>query len=294
MAKKRSGLGKGLDQLLSKSNILDNSGDISVAEKKPVTDGLTQLAVDKLQRGKYQPRKDMDVGALEQLASSIRKQGILQPLVVRPISADRYEIIAGERRWRAAQMAGLDKVPTIIKDVSDQDTMAVALIENIQRENLNAIDEAAAIQRLIDECAMTHQQVADVLDKPRSSISNLLRLMSLAQDVKEFIRRGDLELGHGKVLLALEGASQSQAARTVVAKQLSVRETEQLVRKLQSPAKQLYPNKAQDPEMLRLQNNLSDKLSAEVKISHNAKGKGKLVIHYANLEELDNILEHID
>lgn len=285
MGNKRASLGRGLDKLLNNTSLLEEP-----AKPGDVTPGLLEIPLDRIQAGKYQPRKDMDVGALEQLASSIRKQGVLQPIVVRSISANRYEIVAGERRWRAAQMVGLKKIPSIIKELSDQITMAVALIENIQRENLNPMDEAVAIQRLIDECAMTHQQIAESLSKSRASVSNLLRLMSLTAEVREFIQRGELDLGHAKVLLALDSTEQAQAARMVTAKKLSVRETEKLVKNMQSPARQLYPDKMADPDLLRLQNNLSEKLKAQVKINHNQKGKGKMVIHYQNLEELDNII----
>ncbi len=291
MANKRASLGRGLDKLLNNPSLLDDTPKSPSAKQ-----GLQEISVECIQVGQYQPRKDMDVTALEQLANSIHQQGVLQPIVIRPISDDRYEIVAGERRWRAAQMAGLKKIPSVIKELSDQVTMAVALIENIQRENLNPIDESMAIQRLIEECAMTHQQVAESLSKSRASVSNLLRLANLTAEVRDFVRQRDIELGHAKVLLGLEGIEQIQAARVVIEKGLSVRETEALIKRIQSPpgsGSSLYPSKTIDPALLHLQNSLSEKLNTEVKLGHNQKGKGKLVIHYNNLEELDIIMERI-
>lgn len=289
-AKKRPSLGRGLGELLSNSTFSAES-KVAVAEQEG--EMLQQLSLDQIHAGKYQPRRDMNVAALEELASSIKEQGILQPIVVRPLSNKRYEIIAGERRWRAAQIAELDKIPVIVRNFSDQQTMAVALIENMQREDLNPMEEAIAIQRLIDECALTHQQVAESLGKSRSSVSNLLRLMSLHSDVKTLLEQGKLELGHAKVLLALNGGQQLKAANVVVAQRLSVRETETLVERMQSPANQLQVPKAMDPDVLRLQNDLSDKLSAAVKIQHTGSGRGKLLISYNNLDELEGILQHI-
>lgn len=290
MASKKPILRRGLDQLLSNSNA--TLAEVVQTEIKKEGE-LRSLPIEIIQRGKYQPRKDMKLSALEELASSIRSQGILQPVVVRPIGMGRYEIIAGERRWRAAQMAGLDKVPAIVREVSDEATMAMALIENIQRENLNPLEEAVAIQRLIDDCLLTHQQVAESIGKSRSSVTNLLRLLALNSEVRELIETGKLEAGHGKVLLALEGPSQTQAARTVVAKGLSVRETERLIRQTQFPTNKLLQTKSIDPDIRQLQNQLSEKLGSQVQILHSPRGKGKLVIHYHSLEALDGILEHI-
>lgn len=290
MVVKRKTLGRGLEKLLSNTGIMDEI--ISATEEKTL-EGLQQLELHLLQSGKYQPRRDIDLDALDELANSIRQQGVLQPIVVRPIAQNKYEIIAGERRWRAAQLAGLPTIPVIIKDVSDEATMAIALIENIQRENLNPIEEALAIERLLNKCSLTHQQVAHSIGKSRTTVTNLLRLISLSTEVKEWLARGDLELGHAKVLLALEGAPQIQAARMILAKGLSVRETEKIVQKMQTPAPLEYAKKQIDPDVKQLQNILTEKLNATVNISHSNKGKGKLVIFYNNLDELDLILEHI-
>jgi ParB family chromosome partitioning protein len=255
---------------------------------------LKEIPVDLIQRGKYQPRRDIDPESLQELAESIRAQGIMQPIVVRPISDRKYEIIAGERRWRAAQIAGLDQVPAVIRDVNDESAIAMALIENIQREDLNPIEEAVSLQRLQQEFELTQQEVADAVGKSRSTIANLLRLMSLQEDVRLLLERGDMEMGHARALLALEGMQQSQAARTVVGKGMSVRQTEALVRNLL--ARQEFPAQAPaqlDPNIRQLQDDLSQKLGARVLIQHTAKGKGKLVLSYNSLDELDGILGHI-
>lgn len=289
----RRGLGKNLSELLSISpeSFSEVTGEAKASEHASIQ--VRYIPVEKLQRGKYQPRKDIDVEKLEELASSIKAQGLLQPIVIRTIDKDRYEIIAGERRWRAAQIAGLTEIPSIVRDVSDQATMAFALIENIQRENLNPVEEAVAIQHLIDDCQLTHQEVADTLGKPRATISNLLRILSLNNDVRTMLEHGDIEFGHAKVLLGLKGSSQSQAAKIVVGRGLSVRETEALVKKMLSPSASLKLEKAIDPDVKDLQNMLADKIGTPVKIHYNAKGKGKLVLSYASLEELENILKHI-
>ncbi len=297
--KKRS-LGRGLGALL---------GDISSSLTAPEARGdeLRQLPVDLIQRGKYQPRIDMRTESLEDLASSIRAQGVVQPIVVRllpstpghgtTLAPRRYEIIAGERRWRAAQLAGLQDIPAIVRDVPDAAAIAMALIENIQRENLSPMEEANALQRLIDEFQMTHQDAADAVGRSRAAVTNLLRLLGLAEDVKRMVERGDLEMGHARALLGLEGAIQSTAARQVVAQKLSVRETEQLVRRMQQTAPgSTAPDKlktAPDPNIRNLQENLSTKIGAKVDIQYTLRGKGKLVIHYNSLDELDGILEHI-
>ena len=291
----RRGLGKNLSELLSitPEALAEVKGELAPKNKDHASMQLHYIPVEKLQRGKYQPRKDIEVEALEELASSIKAQGILQPIVIREIGEERYEIIAGERRWRAAQIAGLTEIPAILRDVSDQATMAFALIENIQRQNLNPIEEAIAIERLIEECQLTHQEVADTLGKSRATISNLIRVLSLNNDVRTLLEHGDIELGHAKVLLALNGATQSQAAKIVVGKGLSVRETEHLVKKMSSPAASLKLEKAIDPDVKDLQSMLSEKLGTPVKIHYNAKGKGKLILSYASLDELENILSHI-
>jgi ParB family chromosome partitioning protein len=286
MAVKRRGLGKGLDALLG--------GAVSpVAEERQGAD-LRELPVDLLQPGKYQPRTDMHPESLEELANSIRAQGVVQPIVVRPIGGGRYEIIAGERRWRAAQLAELHQIPAVIRDVPDEAAIAMALIENIQRENLNPIEEALALQRLISEFDMTHQQAAGAVGRSRAAVSNLLRLLTLNDDVRLMLEHGDLEMGHARALLALEGAAQSKAARDVAAKGYSVRETEQLVRRLSTePAKSKKSAKTVDPDIRRLQDDLTEKLAAKVLVQHAAKGNGKLVIHYNSLDELDGILAHL-
>ncbi|MGB1978249.1 MAG: ParB/RepB/Spo0J family partition protein, partial [Pseudoalteromonas tetraodonis] len=241
----------------------------------------------------YQPRKDMSEEALEELASSIRSQGIIQPIVVRPVAHNSYEIIAGERRWRAAQIAKLEFVPCIIKDVPDEAAVAIALIENIQREDLNAMEEAIALNRLLNEFELTHQQVADAVGKSRTTVTNLLRLNNLNNDVKILLEHGDIEMGHARCLLALEGEVQSDAARLAVAKALTVRETEKLVRSIlePAPAKEVIEK---DPDVKQLEQQLADNLGAKVEINYNKKGKGKLVISYTNLDELDGILNRIN
>lgn len=292
MATKRRGLGRNLEALLSvnPAQVVEPTSAQPTHEKG---DHINLVPLNVLQRGKYQPRKDMNPAALEELANSIKAQGILQPIVVRPVSKSNYEIIAGERRWRAAEIAGLTTVPVIIREVSDQVTMALALIENIQRENLNAMEEAVAINRLIDECQLTHQEVAEALGKSRVTVTNLLRLMSLNADVKQLLESGDLEFGHAKVLLALTGHKQSHAAKIVAEKQLSVRETEALVKKLQNNVA-VKPTKKADPDVRDLIQSLSEKLCAKVEIQQGARGKGKLLIYYNTLDELDGILAHIE
>ena len=288
MAAKKRGLGRGLDALLG--------GSMASAEARdPKGADLREVPVDLLQPGKYQPRTDMHPESLEELANSIKAQGVVQPIVIRPIAGDRYEIIAGERRWRAAQIAGLHEIPAVVRDVPDEAAIAMALIENIQRENLNPIEEAIALQRLIDEFDMTHQQAAGAVGRSRAAVSNLLRLLTLNDDVRKMLEHGDLEMGHARALLALEGQAQSEAAREVAAKGYSVRETEQLVRRLgsASPAKAKKGDKSVDPDIRRLQNELTEKLAAKVLFQHAAKGNGKLVIHYNSLDELDGILSRI-
>ena len=312
MTIKKRGLGRGLGALLG-----DISSSHAASGAQP--DELRQLPVDLIQRGKYQPRTDMRAESLEDLANSIRAQGVVQPIVVRPLGPPmdqgglgsarhnpaltprRYEIIAGERRWRAAQLAGLQEIPAIVRDVPDQAAIAMALIENIQRENLSPLEEANALQRLIDEFQMTHQDAADAVGRSRAAVTNLLRLLGLAEDVKRMVEHGDLEMGHARALLGLEGAAQSTAARQVVAQKLSVRETEQLVRRMQQAAAQFdqsasivdRPKTVLDPNIRNLQENLSTKIGARVDIQYTLRGKGKLVIHYNSLDELDGILEHI-
>ena len=287
MAAKKRGLGeRGLGALLAGSKVnLDQ-------ELKDHDGELREVPIDLIQRGRYQPRRDMDPAALQELADSIRQQGVMQPVVVRPIAEGRYELIAGERRWRATQMAGLDSIPAIIRDVPDEAAIAMALIENIQREDLNPIEEAIALQRLQQEFELTQQQVADAVGKSRVSITNLLRLMSLPEDVKLMLERGDLEMGHARALLGLPAEQQTVAARQVVAKGLTVRQTEALVRQWLSPKRDATQQRT-NPDIERLQQDLGERLGAEVKLQHGARGKGRLVISYSSLDELDGILEHI-
>jgi ParB family chromosome partitioning protein len=290
MVKKR-GLGKSLDALLigSYSATTKESDDTVTVSSK---DMLAQLPLDLMQRGKYQPRRAMDAEALEDLANSIRSQGVIQPIVVRNISDGRYEIVAGERRWRAAQMAGLTEIPALIRDIPDEAAVAIALIENIQRESLNPIEESAALQRLMEEFSMTHQQVANAVGKSRATITNSLRLLALTDEVKTWLEQGELEMGHARALLTLSPEHQIKAAEAIMAEGLSVRETEEMVRQMQLPPSltQAQP-KVVDPDVKRLQQDLTHRLRLKVAIQYNAKGKGKLVIQYNNLTELDKLLE---
>jgi len=303
-------LGKGLDALLSSGSSQTmasllagkpreaehsaTSAGTSSATRALDKDGdLRNIPVDLIQRGKYQPRTDMHQEALEELAASIKTQGVMQPIVVRPISSDKYEIIAGERRWRATQMAGLDSIPAIIKPVGDEAAIAMSLIENIQRENLNPIEEAMALKRLQDEFELTQQEVADAVGKSRVTVTNLMRLMGLHIDVRRMLENGDLEMGHARALLGLEDLQQPEAARAVVGRGLSVRQTEALVRRLQAGGGGKKASKILDPDIKNLQDNLEEKLGSKVVIQHTAKGKGKLVVKYNSLDELDGILAHI-
>jgi ParB family chromosome partitioning protein len=287
MAAKKRGLGeRGLGALLANSRVH--------LEQTPASqDGeLRDIALDLIQRGRYQPRRDMDPAALQELADSIRQQGVMQPVVVRPLAAERFELIAGERRWRAAQMAGQDSIPAIIRDVSDEAAIAMALIENIQRENLNPIEEAFALQRLQDEFGLTQAQVAEAVGKSRTTITNLLRLIGLTEDVRLMLEHGDLEMGHGRAMLTLAPEQQMQVARQVVARSLSVRQTESLVRQLQQekPDSSKVAKPGVDPNIRALQDDLAERLGTRVAINHGQRGQGKLVIEYSSLDELDGIL----
>jgi len=299
MAAKKRGLGRGLDALLGPAKT--PAASPAQAPAAPVraddVDGeLRTLGVERLRRGKYQPRTDMHNESLEDLADSIRAQGVVQPIVVRPVNGGDYEIIAGERRWRAAQLAGLQDVPVVVRDMDDRTAIAVALIENIQRENLNPLEEAHALQRLIDEFDMTHQQAAEAVGRSRTAVSNLLRLLELGEIATAMVQRGELEMGHARALLALQGALQAEAARQVVKKALSVRATERLVKHMlvdsRRPTEATRPVR-RDPDLVSLEQDLSDKIGAPVQVQHGARGKGKLVIAYNSLDELDGILEHI-
>ena len=288
MAAKKRGLGeRGLGALLQGSRVnLDQ-------DVKDHDGELREIPVDLIQRGRFQPRRDMDPATLQELADSIRQQGVMQPVVVRPISEGRFELIAGERRWRATQLAELDRIPAIIRDVPDDAAIAMALIENIQRENLNPIEEAFALQRLQNEFGLTQNQVAEAVGKSRTTITNLLRLISLSEDVRVMLEHGDLEMGHGRAMLTLEPEQQMQVARQVVARSLSVRQTEALVRQVQEKKPDNKPKGQIDPNIRALQDDLAERLGARVSIAHGQRGKGKLVIEYTSLDELDGILNHI-
>ena len=294
MAAKRQSLGTGLDALLGLAE--EGSPEIiEAAERNEVDGSLKQLPLEFLQRGKYQPRRDLDADALKELTSSILKQGVMQPIVVRKINTDRYEIIAGERRWRASQQAGLDSIPAIIRDISDEAAIAMALIENIQREDLNAIEESLALLRLQDEFQLTQQQVADAVGKSRSSVTNLMRLATLEPAVQKQIELGEIELGHAKCLLALNGSTQVKAGREVAANAMTVRQTELLIKTLQTPDsnKASGVKKTVNADILRTQEDLSQKIGAAVTIQHSTKGSGKLIIKYHSVDELEGILAHI-
>ena len=290
MSVKKRGLGRGLDALLTTKPVSDQQNDANFSSARQSE--LQKLPIEWLKPGKYQPRKDMSQDALEDLASSIRSQGVIQPIVVRQVGEQSYEIIAGERRWRASQLAQLDVIPCIIKDVPDEAAVAIALIENIQREDLNAMEEAIALQRLLSEFELTHQQVADAVGKSRASVTNLLRLNQLNDDVKLLLEHGDIEMGHARALLALDGLAQSDAARIVAAKQMTVRDTENLVRRLLEPAPEVIP-KVKDPDVSSLEQRLSERFAAPVEINYNKKGKGNLVISYSSLDELEGILNKL-
>lgn len=289
MAKKR-GLGKGLDALLT--SVSDVEEKVSVKEAEQL-DGFRMLSVELIQRGRYQPRRDIDPQALEELSNSIRAQGVMQPIVVRPIDSDRYEIIAGERRWRAAQMADLTEIPAIIKDVPDEAAIAMALIENIQRENLNPIEEAISLQRLQDEFELTQQEVADAVGKSRSAVTNLLRLMNLTDEVKKMLEYGDLEMGHARALLSLENEDQLKAAQEVTGNGLSVRQTEALVKKFQQGGQPTAEKVKAEPKpyLNELSGELSKRFATKVAISENASGKGKITINYDDSDALNGILQ---
>jgi ParB family chromosome partitioning protein len=313
MAAKNRGLGRGLDALLG-SGVRPATAEPpaeavqptasggpwpvritpEVTASTPVSDGtLCRLPLDIISRGKYQPRVDMHKESLQDLADSIRAQGVLQPIMVRRISDNGYEIIAGERRWRAAQLAGLQEIPAIVRVVEDRAAIAIALIENIQRENLNPIEEARALQRLILEFELTHEQAAEAVGRSRAAVSNLLRLLDLEESVLKMVEHGELEMGHARALLALSRPLQREAANQVVVRGLSVRATEGLVKHLQQPRAPKSPPPRKDPDIRQLEASLSDKLGASVMVRQGRGGKGTLEIRYNSLDELDGILEHI-
>lgn len=291
MAGKSKGLGRGLDALLSTSRSAAPDAVNSDGQPSSVSlDGsLRHIPIEFLQPGKYQPRKDMSPDALEELSTSIQAQGIIQPIVVRSVGENKYEIIAGERRWRASQMAKLHEVPCLIKEVPDEAAVAIALIENIQREDLNAMEEAQALDRLMKEFELTHQEVAQAVGKSRTTVTNLLRLNSLTDEVKKLLEYGDIEMGHARTLLALSGEMQVEAGKHVAGKSFSVRETENYVRKLLNPPPEAVAKQV-DPDVARLQTELAEKIGAHVKINANKQGKGKVVIDFTDLEQLDGIL----
>jgi ParB family chromosome partitioning protein len=287
MTVKKRGLGRGLDSLLGAAHTPPSVEEVEQGM-------LRQLPIDLVKRGRYQPRSRIDEGGLQELAESIRAQGVLQPIVVRPLDDSRYEIVAGERRWRASQLAELDTIPAVVREVTDQAAIAIALIENIQREDLNPLEEARALHRLLTEFQMTHQEVAQALGRSRTTVTNLLRLLELNEDVKRMVEQGELDMGHARALLAVPGGAQSQLAHRVAAQGLSVRETEQLVRLHQAPTVR-QDNRADilDPNVRHLQDQLTERLGASVRIVHGSAGKGKLVISYSSLDELDGILGRI-
>ncbi|WP_271409899.1 ParB/RepB/Spo0J family partition protein [Pseudomonas sp. Q1-7] len=289
MAAKKRGLGRGLDALLGGSTVTKLEEEAVQVDTRE----LQHLPLDLIQRGKYQPRRDMDPTALEELAQSIKAQGVMQPIVVRPIGAGRYEIIAGERRWRASQQAGLEKIPAMVREVPDEAAIAMALIENIQREDLNPIEEAIALQRLQQEFQLTQQQVAEAVGKSRVTITNLLRLIGLPEEIKTLLAHGDLEMGHARALLGLPLERQVEGARHVVARGLTVRQTEALVRQWLSTKEKTVESVKSDPDISRLEQRLAERLGAPVQIKHGQKGKGQLVIRYNSLDELQGVLAHI-
>jgi len=302
MATKRPSLGRGLEALLGTPRPAPPDGAPAGAPAPPLDEELARIPVDLLQRGRYQPRLDMRPESLQELADSIRAQGVVQPIVVRPLAAQRtgeplrYEIIAGERRWRAAQMAGLHAIPAVIRNVPDDAAVAMSLIENIQRENLNPLEEARALDRLIREFDMTHQTAADAVGRSRAAVSNLLRLLELGEEVKTLVETRQLEMGHARALLGLATPRQQAEVALLVAKKgLSVRETEALVRRLATGKDDTGDREPprRDPNVARLEQDLTDKLGARVQLQQGAKGRGRLVIAYNSLDELDGILAHI-
>ena len=284
MAAKKRGLGRGLDALLG-TEVNAKTKPTGAAEP-----ALDEVPVEWIKPGKYQPRKVIDDEPLQELAASIRAQGIIQPIVLRPIGDRRYEIIAGERRWRAAQLAGLDKIPAVIKDINDEAAVAMSLIENIQREDLNPMEEAYALQRLIEEFDLTHQQIADAVGKSRTAVTNYLRLTNLAPEVSQMLAHGDIEMGHARALLSLSFEQQIKAARDINGQQLNVRQAEAMVRKMMAgPVEKVVSSKG-DADTRQLESRLSTKLGQQVEIQHSPKGKGKLIIKYNSLDELDGVL----
>lgn len=286
---KNRGLGRNLDVLLSRTKM----APVQINPTAPSEGELRQIAIDLLDRGRYQPRKDFPEESLRELADSIRAQGIIQPIVVRSTKNNRFEIIAGERRWRAAQLAGLTEVPVLVKEIADDVALAMAIIENIQREDLKPLEEAVGLQRLLDEFAMTHQQVAQAIGKSRTTVTNLLRLLSLQPAVKILLEQNKLEMGHARALLTLDGIAQNEMAQKVITQKLTVRETERLVSEAQSASPKQKSIKKTDSNIKQLQEKISKQLGAFVILKHSAKGKGKMIVHYNNFNELDGLLNKI-
>lgn len=297
MNKKNRGLGRGLNALLGNAaeiKQLTNPEPVAAATASGPTSGMQFIPVDLIQRGRYQPRVHFEPLALQELADSIRVQGVVQPIVVRPLGTGSYELIAGERRWRASQLAGLDTIPAVIRELDDRTAAAISLIENIQREDLNPLEESRALQRLIDEFTMTHQQVAESVGRSRTAVTNLLRLRELNEDVKTLVDERQIEMGHARALLAITGSEQSRLAKHVADKGMSVRETEALVRRHLNPETHAVAATPRiDPDIKRLSEELSERIGAPVTIENKAGGKGKLVITYSSLDELDGILSRI-
>jgi ParB family transcriptional regulator, chromosome partitioning protein len=312
MSKSNKRLGRGLDALLGSVNrsatspatnatpqettALIDSATLPVPNAGPKDGMMVDIPIEYLQRGKYQPRRDMQEEALQELAESIKTQGVMQPIVIRPIGEHRYEIIAGERRWRASQLAGKEKIPAIIRDVPDEAAIAMALIENIQREDLNVVEEALALKRLQDEFKLTHQEVADTVGKSRTAVSNILRLLNLTPDVRTMLERGDLEMGHARCLLSLPEDRQKMLARHIVDKRLSVRQAEALTKQPDTlpSSTQAAKSVQTNNDISKLQEQLSEQVGVPVSIQHTSKGAGKLILKYTNLDELDGILNHLN
>ena len=290
MVVKKRGLGRGLDALIGAASF--GQGTPDAHQPGALQEELRSLPVDLVQRGRYQPRRDFNPEALEELAHSIRTQGLMQPIIVRPVGGERYEIIAGERRWRAAQMAGLGDIPVIVRDVPDEAAIAMALIENIQREDLNAIEEAVALQRLQQEFGLTHEQIAEMVGKSRTTVTNTMRLLGLAPEVRDHLEARRLEMGHGRALLTLAPEQQVVVAREVLEKDLTVRETEALVRRMQAPARPAPPPAAENADIRRLERELSEIVGAAIAIEHKTGGKGRMVINYSSLDQLDGMLRY--
>ncbi len=286
MVSKKRGLGRGLDALLSLGSAQGLLEEEEEGDQEP-----RKLALERIRPGAYQPRREIAQEQLQELAASIREQGVVQPIIVRPVAAGEYEIVAGERRWRAAQLAQLREIPVVVRKVPDRAALSIALIENIQREDLNSLEEAQALSRLVDEFGLTHEEVAEAVGRSRAAVSNLLRLLELDEEVKRLLDQGKLEMGHARALLPLPHEAQRRAARRIVAKGMSVREVERLARRVLQEASGDAP--AQDPNLGRLEQDLSERLGAKVALNHTVKGKGRLVIHYHSLDQLDGILARI-